>query len=91
MGYEKQTIMETPTWLDRAKISITLDARPLLASGEHPLERVLSETAALKPGEIYEILTPFPPMPMIQKLNEAGFESYSEQEESGLFHTYFAR
>jgi uncharacterized protein (DUF2249 family) len=83
--------METPTWLDRAKISIILDARPLLASGEHPLERVLSETATLKPGEIYEILTPFPPMPMIQKLNDAGFESFSEQDNTGVFRTYFAR
>ena len=81
--------METPNWLDRAKIKITLDARPILASGEHPLERVLSETAGLQPGEIYEILTPFPPMPMIMKLNDAGFESFSEQDDAGLYHTYF--
>jgi len=83
--------MEKPTWLNRAKISITLDARPILASGEHPLERVLSETATLKPGEIYKILTPFPPMPMIQKLNDAGFESFTEQDNAGVFHTYFVR
>jgi uncharacterized protein (DUF2249 family) len=83
--------MEKPTWLNRAKISITLDARPILASGEHPLERVLSETATLKPGEICEILTPFPPMPMIQKLNDAGFESFTEQDNAGVFHTYFVR
>jgi uncharacterized protein (DUF2249 family) len=83
--------METPAWFDRTKISITLDARPILASGEHPLERVITETATLKPGEIYEILTPFPPMPMIQKLNDAGFEGFSEQDSIGLFHTYFAR
>ena len=83
--------MEKPKWFDRTKISITLDARPLLASGEHTLERVISETAALKPGEIYEILTPFPPMPMIQKLNEAGFESHSEQDDKGLYHTCFVK
>jgi uncharacterized protein (DUF2249 family) len=83
--------MEKPTWFDKAKISITLDARPLLASGEHPLERVLSETTSLQPGEIYEILTPFPPMPMIEKLNDAGFESFSEQDNAGVFHTYFVK
>ena len=83
--------MQTPTWLDRAKITITLDARPILASGEHPLERVLSETSTLKQGEIYEIITPFPPMPMIGKLEALGFASHSGQDDSGLFHTYFLK
>jgi uncharacterized protein (DUF2249 family) len=82
--------MEKPTWLDKAKIKISLDAREILARGEHPLERVLHESALLNPGEIYEIITPFPPVPMIQKLSDAGFESFSEQDDAGLYHTYFA-
>jgi uncharacterized protein len=83
--------MGKPTWLDKANIKITLDARPLLASGEHPLERVIRETATLDPGEIYEIITPFPPMPMIEKLEAMGFGCHSESDDSGLFHTYFLK
>jgi uncharacterized protein len=83
--------METPAWLDKAKIKITLDARPLLVSGIHPLERVISETATLNPGEIYEIITPFPPVPMIEKLGAMGFNTHSEQDPSGLFHTFFGK
>jgi hypothetical protein len=83
--------MRNPAWLDKANIKITLNARPILASGEHPLERVLQESAMLNPGEIYEIITPFPPMPMIEKLTSIGFKSFSEQDESGLFHTFFLR
>jgi uncharacterized protein (DUF2249 family) len=83
--------MEKPTWLDAANIKISLDARAILARGEHPLERVLQESATLNPGEIYEIITPFPPMPMIEKLNAKGFESFSEQDESGLYHTCFLK
>ena len=82
--------MNGPQWLDRSRIKITLDARPLLAEGIHPLERVQQETATLQPGEIYEVITPFPPMPMIEKLEASGFEAYSEQME-GLFHTYFLK
>ena len=81
--------METPDWLDRAKIKLSLDARPLLAAGNHPIERVIKETATLDAGEIYEIITPFPPMPMIEKLNALGFESYSEKDEEGIYHTFF--
>jgi hypothetical protein len=83
--------MEKPTWLREEQIKVVLDARPIIASGEHPLERVLNETAQLKPGEIYQLNTPFPPVPMIEKLKALGFESYTEQDAGGLFRTYFAR
>lgn len=82
--------MERPTWLQEEKITISLDARPIIAAGEHPLERVLREAGNLNPGEIFEIITPFPPMPMIEKMTAAGFDSFSEQVE-GVFHTYFLK
>jgi uncharacterized protein (DUF2249 family) len=83
--------METPAWLDKTKIKITLDARPILASGGHPVQRVMEECATLQPGEIYEIITPFPPMPMIEKLTALGFENCVEPADNGLFHTYFRK
>ena len=82
--------MQRPDWFSEEKIVERLDARPILASGEHPLERVLQEAGNLNPGEIFEIITPFPPMPMIEKMATAGFETHSEQTE-GLFHTYFKK
>jgi uncharacterized protein (DUF2249 family) len=83
--------METPTWLDKKNIKVTLDARPMLASGEHPLQRVIEECATLQSGEIFEIITPFPPMPMIEKLGASGYKNFMETGDNGLFHTYFAR
>ncbi|NQV02655.1 MAG: DUF438 domain-containing protein [Bacteroidia bacterium] len=87
---KEEETMNGPPWLDRSRIKISLDARPLLAEGIHPLERVQQEAATLNPGEIYKIITPFPPMPMIEKLEAAGFASFSEQVE-GMFHTYFKK
>jgi hypothetical protein len=83
--------METPNWLSKANIKITLDARPLIASGQHPFERVKSDASELNSGEIYEILTPFPPAPMIEKLRALGFDDYSVQDETGLFHSFFLK
>jgi len=82
--------METPAWLNKADIKISLDARPLLASGIHPLEQVLKESYTLSIGEIFEIITPFPPLPMIEKMEAAGFDYFSEQENSS-FHTFFVK
>jgi hypothetical protein len=83
--------MNTPAWINKDNIKISLDARPLLAQGIHPLEQVQREGAALQPGEIFEIITPFPPAPMIEKMGAAGFETHSETGEDGMFHTYFKK
>ncbi len=83
--------MKTPAWLDKRNIKITLDARPILASGEHPLQRVMEECASLQPGEIYMIITPFPPTPMIEKLTALGYENFVENADNGIFHTFFTR
>lgn len=83
--------MEKPGWLDKTKIRITLDGRPLLAAGDHPLQRVMEECTSLQSGEIYAIITPFKPVPMIEKLTAMGFKNYAEPEDNGLFHTYFRK
>ncbi|MEI7660723.1 MAG: hypothetical protein WCK34_00925 [Bacteroidota bacterium] len=83
--------METPGWLKKENIKITLDARPLLAQGIHPLDQVQKEAAALEAGEIFEIVTPFPPAPMIEKMAASGFETFSESGPDGMIHTYFIK
>jgi uncharacterized protein (DUF2249 family) len=83
--------MNFPDWIKEDHIKITLDARPLLAQGVHPLELVQQQTAGLNPGEIFEIITSFPPAPMIEKMSAAGFNTHSGIGSDGLFHTYFQR
>lgn len=88
---KSETEMNEPQWLERSRIKTTLDARPLLAQGIHPLEQVQNECGALNPGEIFEIITPFPPAPMVEKMASAGFETHTENTSDGMFHTYFKK
>ena len=81
--------METPVWLIEEKIKIKLDARPILASGEHPLEQVLRDIGNLSSGDIYMIITPFIPAPMIEKISAMGFDNFVKQESFSEVHTYF--
>ena len=83
--------MTKPIWLEQGTVKTTLDARPLLAQGIHPLEQVQSECANLQPGEIFEIITPFPPAPMIEKMSVAGFSVHSEPGSDGMVYTYFGK
>ncbi len=88
---QKNKTMNGPEWLDVSRIKITLDARPILAEGLHPLEQVQQQCAALNPGEIFEIITPFPPAPMVEKMAAAGYETHSATGSDGMFHTYFKK
>jgi uncharacterized protein (DUF2249 family) len=81
--------MEKPNWLQQERIKITLDARPVLAAGEHPLARVMDETKDLVSGEIYEMITPFTPVPLIEKVKAMGFDSFTSEENPSEIHTYF--
>jgi hypothetical protein len=83
--------MEKPAWLNEAQIKQSLDAREILASGGHPLEQVMGDIAGFVQGEIYELLTPFTPAPLIEKVKNLGFESYSEQDETGLVRNFFRK
>lgn len=83
--------METPDWFNGFKAVGGLDARPLIAAGGHPLSRVLIETVGLKPGEYYELITPFRPMPLLEKMQEKGFDIIEYQPGTDEFRTYICK
>ena len=79
-----------PAWFTPERIVKTLDARPLLDKGEHPVQTVLQECRSLKSGEIFELITPFLPAPLMDKAKELGCRTWSSEKNTGVVHTYFA-
>ncbi|MBM3790162.1 MAG: DUF1858 domain-containing protein [Acidobacteria bacterium] len=80
-----------PGWFRQELVVIAFDARPLIDSGGQPLGRAMTDLAALGPGEVYELLTPFLPAPLLDKAKEKGFASWTRRDEEGIFHNYFCR
>ena len=81
--------VETPAWFFEDRIVKTLDARSMLEAGEHPVQRVLGECRDLKPGDIYELITPFLPAPLIEKAAAIGLLAWAKEESEGLYKTFF--
>ncbi len=81
----------TPAWFEAQRITQRLDARSMLAQGEHPLNQVLSEIQSLGDGDIYELTTPFLPAPLLDAVRKKGFAVWSVTEEAELIRNYFAR
>jgi len=80
-----------PPWVDPAKIVATLDARPLLDKGEHPAGLVIKELTTMAPDYIYELITPFEPVPLVEKAKALGFSVWSQADSRSMVRTFFAR
>ncbi len=80
-----------PAWASAATASRRLDARPFLAQGAHPVERVMADLGALAGEEVYELTTPFVPAPLIERAAAAGFAAHPVADGAGTVRTYFRR
>ena len=80
---------EKPTWFNTGAISETFDAREMLQSGQHPLAEVIKRTSAMQSGQIFELITPFAPMPLIEKVKANGLLAFTDSVSDSEVHTYF--
>lgn len=79
---------EIPPWFSTSRIVHSLDARPMLEKGEQPLNKVFAQCKSLKAGDIYELITPFLPAPLIDAAEKQGYLTWSKKEREGVFKTY---
>jgi hypothetical protein len=82
---------QRPRWLDEGELAETYDAVELIEAGGVPLPEVMSALRKLEPGQVYAIVTPFVPAPMIEKAREAGYQAWTAQQGDEEFKTYFMR
>lgn len=82
---------EKPSWLNEEKIVKRLDARPIIEQGGHPLGDVLTGVSDMKAGDIFELITPFMPAPLIERVVDQGFDNWSEKRAEDHFINYFLK
>jgi len=86
----QQNSDEPPLWFKTGTIVKSIDARPMLEKGEHPVGLVLQEVDKLGEGEILELITPFVPAPLIGKAEDKGFVTWTLPRSSEEFKNYFS-
>jgi hypothetical protein len=82
---------ERPAWADERRVTRTHDARAAIEAGEHPMPRVMADLGALGDGEVYALVTPFVPAPLVDLARGKGFEGFSATEGEALVRTYFRK
>jgi uncharacterized protein (DUF2249 family) len=79
---------DCPSWFSSSRIVQSLDARPMLDAGEQPISRVFNECKNLKKGEIFELITPFVPVPLIEEAKRRGYLVWVDREGDDKVKTY---
>jgi len=85
---EKSSKNQQPNWISDENIKITYDARTDLENGKHPLAKLTKEISTLNDNELYLLITPFLPGPLINVVKEQGFKVYSMGKTMGEVYTY---
>lgn len=82
---------ERPAWAVAGAVTRSHDARAAIEAGEHPMPRVMADLAQLAGADVYELLTPFVPAPLVDLADGKGFAAYSVVESDALVRTFFKR
>lgn len=89
---ENQTqTSDKPDWVIDENIKITYDARIDLENGNHPVGKVTKEMLTLEGKELYLLVIPFFPGPLIDIIKEKGLDTYSTTISVSEVHTYIKK
>ena len=89
-GDEDYLSANPPEWFHNEAILPHFDATVMINRGENPMNEILSHAKRLSGDQIFELVTPFVPAPIIGILKEKGFQVWSRQSE-GQVKTYIRK
>lgn len=76
-----------PVWYHPEAVLHHFDASVMINRGDNPMNEVLSHASRLTGDQIFELVTPFVPAPIIGILSDKGFQVWSRQS-AGQVSTY---
>ena len=88
---QSSTLVEKPGWVIVENIKLSYDARADLENGVHPVSKVVKDIETISGDELYLLITPFIPLPLIDIVNKKGFAAHSEKTEENKFSTFIKR
>ncbi len=82
-------IYEKPGWFEEQRVKQRFDATQLINSGDHPMQEVFTQLGKTGKNEIFLLITPFVPAPIIELITKKGFAHYCRKINENEIHTYF--
>ena len=83
--------MEQPAWFSETRVVTEFDAKGMLADGEQPVNQVIADLQALDQGDIYKLVAPFMPAPLVDKASSLGFSHWVTEKGDQELVIYFCK
>jgi len=80
---------QKPDWFNENLVKKDLDAREMLARGEHPVAQVMADLNLLENNSIYKLIAPFLPAPLIDKATSISIEHWVDKKSDELYNVFF--
>lgn len=77
-----------PEWYKPETVVSTIDIREILNRGEQPVHEVLAAANKLVENEILEVIAPFIPAPLLDKIMSLNFRHWLNKSAEGEFRIY---
>ncbi len=90
-GVEERYEGNRPDWLQVNEPFETFDASPVINSGGMPLGRIMTDIDRLQPGQLYLLVTPMLPVPLLEKARNEGFKTWSEKKSDNQYNNWISR
>ncbi len=83
--------MEKPDWVEGAQLFKSLNTKPMLEAGEHPIAIVIEDLKRLPDDQVYMVEAPFIPAPLIEKASSIGFAYWVEKKDENSWNIWFKK
>lgn len=90
-GTEHNYVTKKPDWYVAEKVKTVFDIREMLERGEQPVNQAVTDLQKLKKDEIYKLLAPFLPAPLIDKASSLNIDHWVDKTGDEEFIIYFIR
>jgi hypothetical protein len=80
-----------PEWFSEDRVAIEFDAKELLDAGEQPVHQVMADLKKLESNQIYKLIAPFLPAPIIDKATSLEIKHWVDKIDDEKFIVYFCK
>ncbi|HEX2866638.1 MAG TPA: DUF1858 domain-containing protein [Ignavibacteriales bacterium] len=83
--------LNSPDFEEEIRPAVVYDATEDLEQGIHPGGKVVQGVSKLNAGEVYLLITPFTPAPLIDKMKDKGHTVWSKKTGHNRFETFIRK